>query len=79
MGFPITPNDLHFVVKFSMGKGTGVELDPASVFTMTTTKFVPSTADLMRATNTTEEKHEWLCFTDPHTSAGMSMDGDEAS
>ena len=49
---PITPDELHYVAKSGMAKGAGVELDPTTVFVRTATpKFVPLTAELMKATS----------------------------
>ena len=42
VGCPITPDELHYVAKSGMVKGSGVELDPSSLFTMTTAKVTPS-------------------------------------
>ena len=48
IGCPITPDELRFAAKSGMEKGTGVELDPSSIFTSTTAKYVPSLVDLMK-------------------------------
>ena len=54
VGCPITPDELHFVEKSGTGKGTGVELDPISIFTTTATKFIPSTVDLTKVTKASD-------------------------
>ena len=54
IGCPITPDELRFAAKSGMEKGTGVELDPSSIFTSTTAKYVPSLADLMKVSRESE-------------------------
>ena len=48
MRIPILPDDLHYVALSNMQTGTGVELDPASLFTSTAAVHVPALLDLMK-------------------------------
>ena len=51
IGCPITPDDLRFAAKSGIEKGVGVELDPSSIFTSTTAKYVPSLTNPMEVTS----------------------------
>ena len=47
VGVPMMDDEVHFVALANMKFSTGVELHPASLFTSTSEKFVPSVLELM--------------------------------
>ena len=56
VGIPVMPEDLFFVARMGTDEGTGVELDPKSVFRQTGAIHVPSIVDMMKAENEEDVK-----------------------
>jgi len=56
IGLSILPDDLQYVARIGTKVGTGVEVDPESIFKWTTAGHVPDIVDLMKAD--TQEKFE---------------------
>ena len=53
VGLPILPDDLHYVGRLAP-KGTGVEMDPSSIFKQTAAIHTPSLTDMMKVNNAEE-------------------------
>ena len=48
VGIPIRPDDLQFVARLATKEGTGVEVDPKTIFRMSTAIYVPSLLSMMK-------------------------------
>ena len=53
IGLPILPDDLHYVGRL-VPKGTGVEMEPSSIFKQTAAIHTPSLTDMMKVNNMEE-------------------------
>ena len=72
VGIPLIPKDLHYVARVGMKNGTGMEVDPASIFLSTAGKYKPDLLELMKISsaaefgnlkaNTNENKKKFKCF-----------------
>ena len=54
VGCPINPEELRYVARSGMKTGTGIEIDPDSMFGTTSAKLVPTVTELMKVSSVKE-------------------------
>ena len=57
IGVQITPEELHFVARSGMQYGSGIKLQPDSMFSLTSEQHTPSMTDIMKIKSAEESKN----------------------